>query len=368
MVATARAKWIALTVVALAASALADSAHSPNGKATSTTHQRPAPPMAMQMPTARGKGAVTDAVFHSNALGVDKRYEVYLPGGYGPSSGRYPVIYLLHGLGGDETNWVRQGALAETADAMGLAAIVVMPDGDDGWYANWASPPLDYDTCLKGTREFGFEKDMRTYCVKTANYEDYIVKDLVAHIDASYRTIPERRARAIGGLSMGGYGALALGLRHDDVFAAIFSHSGVDSLFYKGPHPYDAAKVEIVDNASVPAHWGERMGAIGSLVRTVFGAELANWEAHDPATLAAKLHDGEVALYLDVGTEDEFGLDAQAHHLDSVLTKAGVTHTFFAGPGRHSFAFWRDRIDDSLGFCMATFKSGAVSQNSRRPR
>jgi S-formylglutathione hydrolase FrmB len=314
---------------------------------------------------ANDKGVVKDVVFHTNALGVDKHYEVYLPAGYDRSAKRFPVIYLLHGLGGNETNWVKYGRLAETADAMQLAALVVMPDGDDGWYANWASPPQDYETCLKGQRAFGVEPDMHTYCVKKASYEEYIVKDLIAHVDATYRTVPERRARAIGGLSMGGFGALALGLRHRDRFAAIVSHSGVDSLFYKGPHPYDAAKVEIVDNAAVPLHWGEKVGEIGVLVRKVFGSSLANWEAHDPATLASKLHDGDIAIYLDVGTEDYFGLDAEARYLDSVLTKAGVRHTFFAGPGRHDFAFWKDRIDDSLAFCVATFKRGGVDSAAR---
>jgi S-formylglutathione hydrolase FrmB len=353
MIATARANWIAMTVLALVAPALADAGQPPKAKAT-------------PIPAAHGQGAVKNQVFHSHALGVDKHYEIYLPGGYDQSSGRYPVIYLLHGLGGDETNWVDYGGLAKTADAMRLPTIVVMPDGDDSWYVNRATPTPDYESCLAGKREFGFARDMHTYCVKTASYEDYIVKDLVSHVDATYRTLPERRARAIGGQSMGGYGALALGLRHRDLFAAIFSHSGVDSLFYKGPHPYDAAKVQIADNALVPAHWGENTGPIGALVRTIFGPDLANWEAHDPATLAAKLHDGDIALYLDVGTEDDFGLDAQAHYLDSVLTKAGVQHTFFAGPGRHNFAFWKDRLDDSLAFCVATFKQGGLSPTTVR--
>ena len=84
--------------------------------------------------------------FHSDALGVDKHYLVYLPAGYDASRPRYPVIYFLHGLGGDETNGsARQ--LAEAADAMDSQAIVVMPDGDDGFYIDRA--PVDYDACLR---------------------------------------------------------------------------------------------------------------------------------------------------------------------------------------------------------------------------
>ena len=102
----------------------------------------PRPPAAARCRTRRGPGTVETHHFHSDALGVDKDYVLYLPGGYAAQpDARWPVIYLLHGLGGDETNWTAEGGVAAAADKLGLAAIIVMPDGDDGFYANWVDRP-----------------------------------------------------------------------------------------------------------------------------------------------------------------------------------------------------------------------------------
>jgi S-formylglutathione hydrolase FrmB len=302
---------------------------------------------------APGKGTVSTRTFFSDALGVDKRYVVYLPAGYDSSDARYPVIYMLNGLGGDETNWVKHGHADVAADALGLRAILVMPDGDSGWYVNGALP-VDYDACItKGEGLFGRVTDRATFCVRTPKYEDYIVKDLVAHVDATYRTIPERRARALTGVSMGGFGALQLAMRHQDEFASAASHSGVDSLLYAGPWPYEAGKVKLVEDVT---KWGAEVEPIGAWVRFVFGADIANWKAHDPAVLAAGLKDGALAIYLDAGTADDFGLNAGAAYLHDVLGKAGVTHAYTVVDGaRHSFSFWKDRIDDSLAFHAAAF-------------
>src|SRR5688572_29804627 len=122
---------------------------------------------------------------------------------------------MLHGLGGDETNWIEHGKLAEAADSIGLEAIVVMPDGDVGFYVDWATP-VDRAACLEQPPTFSKEPRAE-YCVEQARYETYIKQDLVGHVDATYRTIADRGARGIGGLSMGGYGALVLGLRNPDV-------------------------------------------------------------------------------------------------------------------------------------------------------
>src|SRR3954452_14858249 len=91
-------------------------------------------------------GHVVDGVFHSDALGVDKHYTAYLPGGYDAGSERYLVIYLLHGFGGNEHDWVRGGRVDQTADALGLRALIVMPDGDVSFYANSVTP-ADYASC-----------------------------------------------------------------------------------------------------------------------------------------------------------------------------------------------------------------------------
>jgi S-formylglutathione hydrolase FrmB len=288
---------------------------------------------------------------------VDKRYVVYLPAGYDAGGRRFPVIYQLHGLGGHEGNWSKQGKLAEAADRIALAAIVVMPDGDTSFYANSVTP-VDHDACLTRGNPFsgGTPEDPASYCVKQPRYEDYIVRDLVAHVDATYRTIPERRARGIGGLSMGGFGALMLAMRHRDLFVSAASHSGVDTLLYAGPRPYEKGKVVLVDDVT---QWGRSVGPIGTLVRGIFGDDVANWRAHDPAVLAGSLSDGDLAIYLDYGTEDRFALDDGARYLHEVLEARGVTHTFVLEPGGHDFAFWTTRIDDSLAFHAAAFAAAA---------
>ena len=306
-----------------------------------------AEPGAATPAAAAAPGFVVDSHFASAALGVDKAYRVYLPGSYATASTRrYPVVYLLHGLGGSEADWTGGGGLASAADALGLEAIVVMPDGDSGFYANWQRP-VDRTACLARGNPFSSRERAETYCVERANYEDYIVGDLIAHVDATYRTQPRREARGIAGLSMGGFGALVLAMRHPELFAAAASHSGIDALLYVGPHPYARDQVVLLDD---PAKWGGDMEPFGGYVRGIFGPDLAAWRDHDPATLATRLAPGQLALYLDCGTEDLFALHDGAQYLHDVLTARKLTHDWYLGPGRHDFSFWSQRIDDSLAF------------------
>ncbi|HTJ42767.1 MAG TPA: alpha/beta hydrolase family protein [Kofleriaceae bacterium] len=327
----------------------------------------PPAPINVTIPTAHGKGTVATKSFHSDALGVDKDYVIYLPGGYGEDpTARWPVVYYLNGLTGDETNWTEMGDLGGAADAINLPAIVVMPDGDDGFYANSVTPRPDYDACIKdGVGLFTTVKVPAKACVKKADYEDYIVKDLVTHIDTTYATINDRRARGIAGLSMGGYGALALAMRHTELFSAAASHSGVDALFYVGPHPYVSSDKVILEEDVT--QWGKMVEPIGGWVRGIFGEDRANWEAHDPATLAQKLEPGTLALYLDCGTEDVFGLDAPASYLHDLLTARKIEHSFYIGPGRHDFDFWRERVKHSLAFFRASFLHEPVPVEESAP-
>ena len=301
---------------------------------------------------AQSHGQVTEGHFRSAALGVEKRYVAWLPADYATSGRRYPVVYLLHGLGGNEDNWVKGGHADAAADRLNLQAILIMPDGDDGFYVNWAAP-VDYEKCLQTNRIFGLQpEDPKAYCVKQPRYEDYIVKDLVAHVDATYRTIPNRNARGIGGLSMGGFGALELAMRHPDVFGATASHSGVDVLV---PIDGDIKK------------WGHNVEPIGAHVRRIFGNDLENWKSHDPAVLAQKLKDGQLAIYVDCGTEDSFKLMPSAQYLHQLLDKAGVHHAFYLGPGDHNFKFWSVRIEESLKFFADYFSRSAAAAKGPQP-
>jgi S-formylglutathione hydrolase FrmB len=293
----------------------------------------------------------------SKALGVRKAYLAYLPGGYDASARRYPVIYLLHGLGGDETNWVKVGGLPGTADALGLQAIVVMPDGDDGFYANWATPAA-YDACLAERPPFNRGERPETYCVREGRYEDYIVQDLVAHVDATFRTVADRKGRALAGLSMGGYGALALAMRHKDAFSATASHSGLVSLLYGGPHPYAPGKA---GPATSLAGWGgEYRGAMREHMMKIFGGELAAWRARDPSQLAQSLAAGDLAMYIDCGTEDGFKFQDQALYLHEVLESRRVQHAFALVPGGHDFSLWKARIRESLAFHADHFRRAGL--------
>ena len=149
-----------------------------------------------QGPTGK---TIQTLTFQSDSLGQERKFNLLLPTDYDTSSSRYPVLYLLHGLGDDHMAWALMTNLS--AYAAKHRVIVVMPDVGRSWYVNNSSDAK-------------------------AKYEDSIVKDLIPYIDSHYRTVPLRRARAVAGLSMGGYGASLIGLKHYQKFTALGSFSG----------------------------------------------------------------------------------------------------------------------------------------------
>src|SRR6516162_460741 len=150
---------------------------------------------------AKPDSSVKTVEFEGKSVGRKMKYNIALPAKYDQTTDRYPVLYLLHGLTSNYTAWARM-RVPDYARAYDL--IVVMPDVGNSWYVNWAKS------------EDGQKN----------RWEDFIVKDLIGHVDSTYRTIAKREGRAINGLSMGGYGGLMLGLKHPDLFCSIGSHSG----------------------------------------------------------------------------------------------------------------------------------------------
>ncbi|MDB5242204.1 MAG: esterase, partial [Spirosoma sp.] len=151
--------------------------------------------------------------FNSSILNQAVKYSIYLPPDYYVSNRRYPVVYLLHGFGDDETGWVQLGEVDRIADDNIKTGdlppmIIVMPNGGQTWYIN------DYQNKVR--------------------YEDMFVQELIPHIDSTFRTRSQREYRGIGGLSMGGFGSLTLAMHHPNLFAscaALSASARTDEMF-----------------------------------------------------------------------------------------------------------------------------------------
>lgn len=299
------------------------------------------------------EGTLDTATFWSQSLGLRKNFVVWLPPSYqSESTRRYPVAYYLHGIYGAETNWVELGGITRTLDSLTASGmpelIVVMPDGDDGWYTTWNFLG-DYAGCRRSFEPRGGDT-VDSYCVPWPHYDDYIARDLVAWVDSTWRTKPDREHRAIAGLSMGGYGAITLALSYPDVFSAAASHSGVLSPLYVGPAAFAAAPLYGSDLLALRQKWGERFWP---LIRPMFGPDTTGWWSRDPSRKARKLVARDPArmpaLFVDAGTADSLVIGQnRAFHYE--LTKLSIPHTYNEWPGGHEWPYWRLHVRESLGW------------------
>jgi len=295
-------------------------------------------------------GTVHEDVFFSSALGVRKHLVVYLPPSYGTdSTRRYPVAYYLHGLSGTETDWVSKGSIDVTADSLFAAGtpemIVVLPDGDDGWYTTWVNQ-ISYRTCADTLHVEAANR----YCVEHERYDDYIAHDVVQHIDQHYRTIADRAHRGIGGLSMGGYGALIISLHYAGVFSAAASHSGVLSTMYVGPHPF----AEPVRYASTVDEIRPTAGAFFPRYLNYWGTTLDHWREADIAhatELLLRRRSQLPSLFIDCGRDDGFIDQNRALHAE--LTRLGVRHEYAEWPGAHTWVYWSTHVGQSIAWMGA---------------
>jgi S-formylglutathione hydrolase FrmB len=297
------------------------------------------------------KGAVITEQFYSSALGVEKNYRVYLPHNYETDKRRYPVIYLLHGWGATEATWTAPELdLAAAADRINLKAIVVMPDGDRSLYAN-SMTTLDYDACMNDATSARNKNEARKeFCVKTPRYEDYLVKDLISHVDTHFRTIATRNARALTGESAGGHGALQIALRHQDKFSSVANHSGIFALIIEGPFPYSRSQPRLRQNIDA-----NNSGLKEQI--DIYGTDFANWHAHDPYALVQNLKPHKLAIYFDCGGQDEFGFQHTAQYFRDRLRALKIPHHFVLVKGSHNETLWKSRIVHSLRFHVQQFRA-----------
>jgi S-formylglutathione hydrolase FrmB len=212
---------------------------------------------------------------------------------------RYPVVYLLHGYGGDYGQWpITTLQLAKTADD--LKMIFVCPDGGKGsWYFD---SPID----------------------SSIRYESYITKELVPYIDANYTTKADPKSRAITGLSMGGHGAMYLAIRHSDIFGAAGSTSGG------------------VDFRPFPNRWDIKK-ALGE-----YEQNKERWYDYTVMRQVELLKNKQLAIIIDCGIDDFFMPVNRTLH--EKLLQLKIDHDYIERSGEHNHIYWGSSIDFQILF------------------
>ncbi len=241
---------------------------------------------------------------HSPSMAKDVAVTLVFPDGYDAATEPFDVVYLLHGFGGDNNDWTQKGKVAPLADLYNL--VFVCPDGGQSWY--WDSP-ID----------------------PTSRYETFVAKELVAWVDSNLKSNPDRSARAIVGLSMGGHGALYLALRHQDTFGAAGSTSGGVDI-----RPFNRWHVasKLGSKEEYPQHWEEyTVTNMLDLLPT----------------------DGSLALIVDCGVDDFFyEVNCELH---AKLAARSIPHDFYVRPGKHNWLYWENSIKYQMLFFDNYFKS-----------
>lgn len=242
--------------------------------------------------------ATVDTILtYSNSMKKNIKAVVIQPSDKG-SKTALPVVYLLHGHGGNYANWLtRVPQLKEYSETHDL--MIVCPDGDtSSWYFDSIKLPQ-------------------------SKYETYIATELVSWIDKHYPTIKNKSGRAITGLSMGGHGALYLAFKHQDIFGAAGSMSGGLDL---RPFP----------KWNIASHLG------------TYAENPANWENNSVINMTHLLTPGALQLIIDCGTEDFFYKVNTAFH--EKLLDRNIPHDFISRAGTHNWDYWRNAVQYQLLF------------------
>lgn len=280
------------------------------------------------MALAAATGTIQCDSVPSKILDHPVDYCVDLPADYASSARRYPVLYFLHGLFGNDHRWIDRGGKdifdRLTADGTIGPVIVVLPNGGETFYIN---------------SEDGKDR-----------YEDFFIQELVPFIDRQYRTVDSKAARAISGVSMGGYGALHLAMRHSDVFGSVAATSAV-----------------LVGELPDPLPTEGRWQFYSRILSHAFGSPInqAYWKENSPLTLAKDPSKFQgLKIYFDVGDQDRYGFDKGAAILDEILSKEDYPHTYALRQGGHGWDFLDQYMPYSLRFLWQSVEKATQASNS----
>ena len=260
----------------------------------------------------------------SRVLARSVRYCVILPPSYArDSSRRYPVLYYFHGLGDSEQMFVRSGGFDLVEE--------LWEGGQIGDFI--IASPAGYASFFMNSQD------------ASVRYEDFFLQEFMPAIEKRYRIAARRESRGIGGISMGGFGALRMAFLHPQLFGSVSAHSA--ALMERLP----AVSVENSPEAG-------RLRILGN----VFGSppDRAFWERNNPLNIARTAELAGMKIYFDCGAEDDYGFEAGARALHDVLASRRIAHEFHIYPGGHNGAYFAAHLPASIRFHSAAFRAGAV--------
>lgn len=251
----------------------------------------------------------------SQILNMERKFAVYLPPDYDTSERSYPVLYLLHGAGDDQSGWIQFGEVLHIADKAikeGTATpmIIVMPDANTGIRG--------YFNTIDGEWR----------------YEDYFFEELMPHVEERFRIRREKRYRAIAGLSMGGGGTFMYALRRPDLFSSACPLSA-----YIGPLNLEEAN--------------RRFNADDTHTEEVLQAY---YDKHNALSLINKIPDNQknaVRWYIDCGDKDFLYEGNSLVHI--AMHKREIRHEFRIREGGHTWTYWRESLPEVLTFVSQAF-------------
>ncbi len=273
--------------------------------------------MGLNIGVAQTTGKVYDNLtLTSKILKSDRKYAIYLPPDYENSDRSYPVLYLLHGSGDDQTGWVQFGEVMNITDkaiAEGTSTpmIIVMPDANTG--------RKGYFNDIKGDW----------------NYEDFFFKELIPYIEKQYRTKTDKRSRAIAGLSMGGGGTFVYALHHPEMFSSACPLSA-----YVGPFNLEDTKRMMLRNNT---------DLTDSTVTNYFNR-------YSVLPLVNNMPDEQkkaVRWYIDCG-DDDFLYEGNAL-VHIAMRKKDIPHEYRVRNGGHTWTYWRASLPKVLNFVTDAF-------------
>ena len=274
--------------------------------------------LATHLLVAQSSKVYDNLTVPSKILKSDRKFAIYLPPNYENSQRTYPVLYLLHGAGDDQTGWVQFGEVQHIADkafeeGKATPMIIVMPDADTG--------------------QRGYANDPKNEW----RYEDFFFQELMPYVEKTYRIKANKRFRAVAGLSMGGGGSFTYALHHPELFSSACPLSAAT-----GPVSLEATKANL-KRAKPDVNYTD--AEIEAYYKRQSVLELVNSVPDDQKKA--------VRWYIDCGDDDFLYEGNSMVHI--AMRKKEIPHEFRISDGGHTWTYWRKALPTVLGFVSEAF-------------